>query len=126
MLRRPLFPDRLLTISFHLRARTVSASCQTKSAVCRRESRHAKPVDSGVGIVDNQLKNKRVHIDCGNGTADGIACDMGGNLWCGWGMGTEELDGVHIFNTQGKAIGMIHLPERCAIPALAANSVIAC
>ncbi|QJT83242.1 SMP-30/gluconolactonase/LRE family protein [Kosakonia sp. MUSA4] len=65
-------------------------------------------------IVDNQLKNKRVHIDCGNGTADGIACDMDGNLWCGWGMGTEELDGVRIFNTQGKAIGMIHLPERCA------------
>lgn len=65
-------------------------------------------------IVDNQLKNKRVHIDCGNGTADGIACDVDGNLWCGWGMGTEELDGVRIFNTQGKAIGMIHLPERCA------------
>ncbi len=53
-------------------------------------------------------------IDCGNGTADGIAIDVHGNLWCGWGMGTEELDGVRIFNPQGKAIGMIHLPERCA------------
>lgn len=39
---------------------------------------------------------------------------MDGNLWCDWGMGTEELGGVRIFNTQGKAIGMIHLPERCA------------
>ena len=65
-------------------------------------------------VVDNQLKNRRVHIDCGNGTADGIACDVDGNLWCGWGMGTEELDGVRVFNTTGKAIGMIHLPERCA------------
>ncbi|ROP56220.1 gluconolactonase [Enterobacter sp. BIGb0383] len=65
-------------------------------------------------VVDNQLKNRRVHIDCGNGTADGIACDIDGNLWCGWGMGTEELDGVRVFNTAGKAIGMIHLPERCA------------
>ena len=65
-------------------------------------------------IVDNQLKNKRVHIDCANGTADGIACDVDGNLWCGWGMGSEELDGVRVFNPQGKAIGMIHLPERCA------------
>lgn len=65
-------------------------------------------------VVDNQLKNRRVHIDCGNGTADGIACDVDGNLWCGWGMGTEELDGVRVFNTAGKAIGMIHLPERCA------------
>ena len=65
-------------------------------------------------VVDNELKNRRVHIDCGNGTADGIACDVDGNLWCGWGMGTEELDGVRVFNTAGKAIGMIHLPERCA------------
>lgn len=65
-------------------------------------------------IDGDQLKNRRVHIDCGNGTADGIAIDMHGNLWCGWGMGTEELDGVRVFNPQGKAIGMIHLPERCA------------
>ena len=65
-------------------------------------------------LVDNELKNRRVHIDCGDGTADGIACDVDGNLWCGWGMGTEELDGVRVFNTAGKAIGMIHLPERCA------------
>lgn len=65
-------------------------------------------------IEGDRLKNRRVHIDCGNGTADGIAIDMYGNLWCGWGMGTEELDGVRVFNPQGKAIGMIHLPERCA------------
>ncbi|WP_312277719.1 SMP-30/gluconolactonase/LRE family protein [Kosakonia cowanii] len=65
-------------------------------------------------IVDGQLQNKRVHIDCGNGTADGIACDVDGNLWCGWGMGSDELDGVRVFNPQGKAIGVIHLPERCA------------
>ena len=65
-------------------------------------------------VVDNTLKNKRVHIDCGNGTADGIACDVDGNLWCGWGTGTEELDGVRVFNPQGKHIGIIQLPERCA------------
>lgn len=65
-------------------------------------------------VIDGQLQNKRVHIDCGNGTADGIACDVDGNLWCGWGMGSDELDGVRVFNPQGNAIGMIHLPERCA------------
>ena len=27
---------------------------------------------------------------------------------------SAELDGVRVFNPQGKAIGMIHLPERCA------------
>jgi gluconolactonase len=39
---------------------------------------------------------------------------MHGNLWCGWGMGTDELDGVMIFTPQGEAIGHIALPERCA------------
>lgn len=60
------------------------------------------------------LKSRRTHVDCGEGTADGIACDIDGNLWCGWGMGSEELDGVRVFNLQGRAIGAIHLPERCA------------
>ncbi len=60
------------------------------------------------------LSNSRVHIDCGPGTSDGIRCDMDGNLWCGWGMGHDSLDGVMVFNPAGKAIGRIALPERCA------------
>ncbi len=62
-------------------------------------------------VEGNTLKNKRVYLDCGNGTADGIACDADGNLWCGWGSGNEELDGVRIFNPQGKHIGTIKLPS---------------
>ncbi len=42
------------------------------------------------------------------------ACDVDGNLWCGWGMGEEGLDGVSVFNPDGKLIGRIDLPERCA------------
>ncbi|MDH5205446.1 MAG: SMP-30/gluconolactonase/LRE family protein, partial [Hylemonella sp.] len=30
------------------------------------------------------------------------------------GMGSEELDGVHIYNPEGLLIGRIALPERCA------------
>ncbi|MDB6016414.1 MAG: gluconolactonase [Pedosphaera sp.] len=48
------------------------------------------------------------------GTADGMRIDVEGNLWCGWGMGTDALDGVMIFNPTGKLIGRISLPERCA------------
>ena len=48
------------------------------------------------------------------GTPDGFRVDIDGNLWCGWGMGTAELDGVRIFNPQGAPIGHIALPERCA------------
>jgi gluconolactonase len=49
-----------------------------------------------------------------NGTPDGLRVDIDGNLWCGWGMGAEGLDGVSIFNPEGKLIGRIDLPERCA------------
>jgi gluconolactonase len=58
--------------------------------------------------------NKRVHIDAGAGTPDGMRCDVDGNLWCGWGMGDEALDGVFVFAPDGVLIGRIALPERCA------------
>jgi len=61
------------------------------------------------------LANRRVLIDAGpKGTPDGFRVDVDGNLWCGWGMGEEGLDGVHVFNPDGRLIGRIDLPERCA------------
>jgi gluconolactonase len=62
-----------------------------------------------------ELSNRRVLIDAGpKGTPDGFRVDMDGNLWCGWGMGEAGLDGVHVFNPDGRLIGRIDLPERCA------------
>ena len=60
------------------------------------------------------VSNRQTLIDCGPGTADGFRVDTDGNLWCGWGMGTDELDGVRVFDRTGKPIGHIRLPERCA------------
>jgi gluconolactonase len=67
-------------------------------------------------VVDGvKLGNGRKLIDCGKDeTPDGLRVDVDGNLWCGWGMGSAELDGVRIFNPQGQPIGHISLPERCA------------
>ena len=65
-------------------------------------------------VAGNKLSNRRVLIDAGPGTPDGFRCDTEGNLWCGWGMGAEGLDGVHVFNPEGRLIGRIDLPERCA------------
>ena len=48
------------------------------------------------------------------GTPDGFRLDVDGNLWMGWGMGSEALDGVNVFNSEAKLIGRIDLPERCA------------
>jgi gluconolactonase len=61
-----------------------------------------------------KITNKRVLIDAGPGTPDGMRCDIDGNLWCGWGMGDPKLDGVMVFAPDGAPIGRIALPERCA------------
>jgi gluconolactonase len=66
-------------------------------------------------VVDGRrLTNRRPVIDAGPGTPDGFRVDVDGNLWCGWGMGEPGLDGVHVFNPEGRLIGRIDLPERCA------------
>ena len=67
-------------------------------------------------VVDGgrKLKNKRLLINAGPGSPDGFRVDVDGNLWCGWGMGTPDLDGVRIFSAKGQPIGHIDLPERCA------------
>jgi len=69
---------------------------------------HAYDVDGA------RLGNKRKLIDAGPGTPDGMRVDVDGNLWVGWGMGEEGLDGVAVFNAEGRPIGRIDLPERCA------------
>jgi gluconolactonase len=61
-----------------------------------------------------RLSGKRSLIGAGPGTPDGLRVDVDGNLWIGWGMGEEGLDGVAVFNPDGKLIGRIDLPERCA------------
>ena len=61
-----------------------------------------------------RIAGRRVLIDAGPGTPDGFRLDEDGNLWCGWGMGTPELDGVMVFSPEGEPIGRIQLPERCA------------
>jgi gluconolactonase len=85
---------------------------------------------------DSTLTNKTKVVDAADqGSLDGFRVDRDGNLWCGWGSNgalqteptdingrkvfqlkgkSEDLDGVMVFNPQGKAIGFIKLPERCA------------
>jgi len=67
-----------------------------------------------VSADGTRLAEGRTFIDAGQGTPDGFRVDVDGNLWCGWGMGEDELDGVRVFNPAGEPIGHIALPERCA------------
>jgi gluconolactonase len=89
-----------------------------------------------VGADGVSLANKTKLIDAADqGALDGFRVDRDGNLWCGWGSNgalaaeptdvggrmvyplkakPEDLDGVRVFNPQGKALAHIRLPERCA------------
>jgi gluconolactonase len=69
--------------------------------------------------ANGALGNKRLVIDATDGGAlDGIAIDAEGHIWCGWGSNgrvpSVPLDGVRVFDPAGKALGHVHLPERCA------------
>ncbi len=86
--------------------------------------------------ADGTCSNKTKLIDAADqGALDGFKVDRDGNLWCGWGSNgalaaepvdvggrkvyplkgrSEDLDGVMVFNPQGKPLAHIRLPERCA------------
>ncbi|MBA2961444.1 MULTISPECIES: SMP-30/gluconolactonase/LRE family protein [Ramlibacter] len=89
-----------------------------------------------VGADGVSLSNKTKVVDAADqGALDGFRVDRDGNLWCGWGSNgalaaepsdlggrkvfqlrgkSEDLDGVMVFNPQGKPLAHIRLPERCA------------
>lgn len=63
---------------------------------------------------DSRLGPGRTFCDMAPGIADGIRCDVHGNLWTSAGWVGDEFDGVHAFAPDGERIGMILLPEVCA------------
>ena len=71
---------------------------------------YAFDVIDGVKLGDHRMLVKCTKEE----TPDGFRVDIDGNLWCGWGMGNAQQDGVKVFDPTGKPIGFIALPERCA------------
>ena len=83
--------------------------------VASRAEPHRQILSYDVTADGTKLGKGSVLIDAGpGGSPDGFRVDIDGNLWCGWGMGSPELDGVRVFDPAGKPIGHIDLPERCA------------
>ena len=66
-------------------------------------------------VVDNGTKttNRREFNSAEPGGSVGMRVDVQGNSWCAW-SGGEAEDGVAVFAPDGKMIGRIMLPERCA------------
>ena len=73
-----------------------------------------------------KLGNKKQFLDCGPGTVDGFRCDTDGNLWCGWGMGSDELDGVMVFNPPARPSAASSCPNAARTCASAAPPATAC
>ncbi len=102
------------------RSPTVSAFRPTrKSSTSWTPDRRTIPaIRNSIRVYDvvdgTHLANGRVFVDTGAGTADGIRCDVDGNVWAGTGWGGPGFDGVQVFAPEGKLIGKIHLPEICA------------
>ncbi|GBD37621.1 Gluconolactonase [bacterium HR36] len=55
-----------------------------------------------------------MELDGKAGLADGIRCDVDGNVWASAGWVGECYDGVHVFAPDGTRIGLIRLPEICS------------
>jgi gluconolactonase len=88
---------------------------KTLYVVASRAMPHRTILAYDVTAGGTKLSRGRVLIDAGpGGSPDGFRVDVDGNLWCGWGMGDAELDGVRVFTSSGQPIGHIALPERCA------------
>jgi gluconolactonase len=58
--------------------------------------------------------NGRVFAKMSSGTADGIRCDVNGNVWAAVAFSLDEDQGVHCFAADGAHIGKIRLPEMCS------------
>src|SRR3546814_10486099 len=87
------------------------------SDVCSSDLSRSRPRNILVFEVSDDgraLGPSRVLFDAADGTPDGFRVDVECNLWCGWGMGTPELDGARVYSPRGELLGRLALPERCA------------
>jgi gluconolactonase len=71
--------------------------------------------DTGTGrevrvydVDGKTLRNSKRFVQLERGAADGIRCDIDGNVWAG------APPGVQIIAPSGEPIGTIRLPENCA------------
>ncbi len=90
---------------------------QKKLYVADTGASHAPGTARHVRVFDvedgSRLGKGRVFADFSPGVCDGLRCDTDGNVWCSWGWGGPETNGVRVHAPNGDRIGMIHLPEIC-------------
>jgi gluconolactonase len=58
-----------------------------------------------------KLSGGKEFADFRPGFTDGIRCDTDGNLWCGWGWGGADTNGVRVHHPSGDLLAFLHTPE---------------
>lgn len=78
-------------------------------------------VDEKKAVNGKELASMKLTMNDGHGDiekagfADGIRCDVDGNIWASAGWVGDGYDGVHVFEPkEGVRIGQIRLPEICS------------
>ena len=61
-----------------------------------------------------RVRGGRIWHKPASGTADGIRCDVDGNVWAALCWCNAEDEGVHCLAPDGEVIGKIHLPQMCS------------
>ena len=62
-------------------------------------------------VKGTALSNPKVFADFAPGFTDGVRCDTDGNVWCGWGWGGVETNGVRVHHPDGSLLAFLHTPE---------------
>ena len=62
-------------------------------------------------VKGTALSNPKVFADFAPGFTDGVRCDTDGNVWCGWGWGGAETNGVRVHHPDGALLAFLHTPE---------------
>ena len=57
------------------------------------------------------LTNPKVFADFAPGFTDGVRCDTDGNVWCSWGWGGMDTNGVRVHHPDGSLLAFLHTPE---------------
>jgi gluconolactonase len=62
-------------------------------------------------VKGTTLSNPRSFATFNPGTTDGVRCDTEGNVWCSWGWGGADTNGVRVHHPDGTLLATLHTPE---------------
>src|SRR5207245_243943 len=72
---------------------------------------HSAPIIIVIAFANHALGGGNVFADFKQGFTDGIRCDNAGHVWCSWGWGGVDTNGVRVHAPSGELLAFLHTPE---------------